>query len=321
MPTTQSFGMVPIGMKSAFSFDVTNMGGADAGKIAFSLEGINISEFSAVPDASCNDPLKANFTCSITVTFSPTLVGAKTASLRVTASPGGFAKADLTASAVPASMLGTISLMPSTPDPFGSVAVGDSSSGFFLLKNDGTTDIGKIAPTISGSSNEFTLTDNSCPDTLPAGAVCALTVKFSPLVIGRRTANLQVFAPPGAFATAPLSGLGTSGAQLRISPSSRSFGSRQVNSTSTFPTPQTFTVTNAGPTTGPLTVVVEGPDMADFQIVQNFCQNVTLVQGQAGCTISVRFNPITTRGAKIADIGVSATPGGVVRATITGNAL
>jgi hypothetical protein len=206
-PTSQSFGDVPIGMKSAFAFDVKNVGGAEAGKISYSLEGINISEFTVVPDASCAVPLRPGFTCSMIVTFTPMRPGPKTASLRVTASPGGFAKADLTASALMMTTDTTINLSSPSPDPFGTVEVGKSSTGVFVVKNTGTMiAAGKVMPVISGSNaSEFAITDNACPAMLGPGASCGLTVTFTPLLAGRRTANLQVTAFPGGFAILPIS--------------------------------------------------------------------------------------------------------------------
>jgi hypothetical protein len=186
------------------------------------------------------------------------------------------------------------------------------------VKNEGTTATGKPVPTITGAnSTEFILTDNSCPDMLPISGVCSVTVKFTPTFAGSRAATLQVYAPPSGFATVSMRATALSGALLRMNTTSRSFGTRKVNSTTSFPTPQTFTVTNIGPPSGPVNVVVEGPDAADFQIVQNFCQNMSLQQNSGGCTISVRFNPLTV-GNKLANLTVSANPGGAVHATLTG---
>jgi hypothetical protein len=319
-PTSQSFGTIPLGMRSAFSFDVTNVGGADTGKIGVSLEGLNISEFTVQPDASCNEALKPNFTCSITVTFVPTLAGAKTASLRVTSSPGGLAKADLTANAMSASTSGMLSVSSPAPDPFGTVAVGESSSGFFVVENKGMVQAGKVMPSISGSnSTEFVVTDNGCPDKLDAGGQCSITVRFTPQLSGRRTANLQVTAFPGGFATLPLSGNAAATVSLLISPTTRNFGSRAVGNQAG--TIQEFQVRISGTITtmtGPLTVVVEGADAPNFQIVYNECQNTTLYQSRTSCRVGLRFVPVSM-GQKTASLTATATPGGVARATLYGN--
>lgn len=320
-PTSQNFGMIPIGMKSAFSFDVTNTGGADAGKINVSLEGLNISEFMVQPDASCNEALKPNFTCSITVTFTPTLIGTKAASLRVTASPGGLAKSELTAAAITNVGTGQIVLSSPSPDPFGTVTIGDTSTGFFIVENRGTMAAGKVMPTISGSSaTEFTVVDNGCPDKLDSAQQCPITVRFNPQVVGTRTSNLQVTAIPGGFASLVLRGTSVAGAQLRISPFSRQFSDRVIGSTSNVQT-QTFTVTNIGTgITGPLMVAIESVDpthASSFELFgANDCQGQALLQGRT-CRVDVRFLP-KLRGYLSATLAVTATPGGVVRGTMTG---
>jgi hypothetical protein len=318
-PTSQSFGMVPLGMKSAFSFDVTNEGGSDAGKVAVSLEGMNFTEFSVATDASCDMPLQPGVSCGITITFSPTLAGPKTASLRVSSSPGGFDKAELSATAI--TSLGQISLSSPSPDPFGTVTVGESSTGFFVVENKGTAAAGKVMPSVSGSSSaEFVVMDNSCPDHLDPSQQCGVTVRFSPQFIGRRTGNLQVNALPGGFATLPIGGNAVANAQLRISPQSRNFSDRVIGSTSNIQT-QSFIVTNIGAgTTGPLMVSIEAVDpnqAASFELFGiNDCMNMPLLQNRT-CRVDVRFLP-KIRGFLSGNIVVQAQPGGTVRASMTG---
>jgi hypothetical protein len=318
-PVSQNFGNLPLGMKSAFSFEVSNEGGADAGKITASLQGINISEFSLAADPSCDLPLVPGTSCGITVTYAPTTIGTKTVSLRVAASPGGSVKADLSASAQPMSMGSLISVTSPAPDPFGTLAVGDSSTGFFVVENKGMTAVGKVMATVSGSNaSEFTITDNGCPATLDIGAVCGITVRFAPEFAGRRTANLQATALPAAFAILPIAGSASAAPTLRISPTTRNFGNRNVGSTTGTVSEFIISSSSSLSTTGALNVVVEGTDAPNWQVVYNECQNVQLMQGRTSCRVGLRFVPVST-GNKTASLAASATPGGVVRATIYGN--
>jgi hypothetical protein len=318
-PTAQSFGMVPLGMKSAFSFDVTNIGGSTAGKLAVTLEGMNFTEFTVTTDASCDTPLEPQVSCGVTVTFSPTLAGSKTANLRVAASPGGFAKAELTATAVTA--LGQISLTSPSPDPFGTVTVGEMSTGFFVVENKGTAPTGKVMPSVSGSnSTEFVVQDNSCPDMLQPSQQCGITVRFTPAFIGRRTGNLQVNALPGGFATLPIGGNAVANAQLSITPQSRAFSDRVIASTSNIQT-QSFTIRNIGAgNTGPLMVSIEAVDpnqASSFELFGvNDCANMSLTQNRT-CRVDVRFLP-KVRGFLSANLLVQGVPGGMIRASMTG---
>jgi hypothetical protein len=320
-PAAQSFGDVPIGMKSSFAFVVTNVGGADAGKIAAFFEGMDVTEFVVTPDASCVAPLAPMSTCSLSVTFTPMRVGPKTASLRVTASPGGFATAALTGNGVTTPTDTTIMLSSPAPDPFATIEVGSSSTGLFVVKNTSTMiATGKITPTISGSNaNEFAITGNACPDALPPGMSCVLTVKFTPMFSGRRTANLQVTALPGGFAILPISGNAIVSDMLSISPTTRNFNTVTIGQPSTT---QSFQVRSLGTTpTDPLMVDLEGTDMNNFQITYNDCQNQSLGQSRPTCRIDVRFAPQLPGGTnlqKSAALGVSAGPGQVVRASLYG---
>jgi hypothetical protein len=318
-PTAQSFGMVPLGMKSAYSFEVKNLGETPAGKPAFSLEGQNFTEFSLTADPSCAQPLEGGFSCAVTVSFAPTLPGAKTASLRVTSSPGGLARVDLNGTGISLNTQGMLTLTSPLPDPFGTVSAGESSVGFFVVENKGTMPTGKINATISGSNaTEFTVAENGCPDMLPVSSQCGISVRFSPVFAGRRTANLQVSAFPGGFATLPLSGNAITPLQLRISPTARNFGNRTVGSTTMTPVDFVVSAFGAG-FTGPLATVIEGADAGSFQIVYDDCKGVTL-RGGMSCRLSVRFIPMSA-GAKSATLGASGSPGGVVRSSLTGTGI
>jgi len=313
-PTSQTFGMVPLGMKSAFSFDVTNEGGSPTGKVSVSLEGMNFTEFTVATDPSCDQPLEPMVSCGITVTFSPTLAGTKTASLLVAASPGGFVKAELSATAI--TSLGQISLTSPSPDPFGTVTVGESSTGFFVVENKGNAAAGKVMPSVSGSSsNEFVVMDNSCPDKLDPSQQCGLTVRFTPQFIGNRTANLQVNSLPGGFATLPMRGNAVASAQLRVTPQSRNFSDRVIGSTSNIQT-QTFIITNTGTgSTGPLGISIEALDpthVTSFELFGiNDCMNMPLTQNRT-CRVDVRFLP-KVRGFLSANLVIMSNPGGTVR--------
>ena len=54
----------------------------------------------------------------------------------------------------------------------------------------------------------------------------------------------------------------------------------------------------------------------NFQLVATDCQNMNL-QRNLSCTVRIRFAPIVV-GNLTAFIAASATPGGVVRATLNG---
>jgi hypothetical protein len=205
-PASQPFGFVRVGTTSSARFQVTNTGGAPTGKLDIIVEGTNAAEFTAKGDASCVVPLDPGVSCGITVAFTPAAPGAKAATLRVAATPGGFATVDLTGTGVPATQ-GDLTLTAPSPNPFGTVVVGGSSAATFVVKNTGTATFGMVMANIAGTnSNEFTVSNNACAASLPPAGTCEITVKFQPAVVGNRTAVLQVSASPGGFATLQIGG-------------------------------------------------------------------------------------------------------------------
>lgn len=326
-PTMQDFGSVPFGMTSVQQFTVTNNGGQASSKPAVNLVGASSAGF-AITTNTCTDVLNPGDICTILVTFSPTIqsgAGAKTASLSVLATAGGNLTAALTGTATTAVMQGMLALTSvAGADPFGSVSVGGSATAFFSVQNTGAVPAGKVTATLAGSGNEFTVSNNGCPDMLGIMETCLVQVTFTPVLQGRRTATLQAIANPGGFATLPLSGNATAGALLSVTPNFLSFGNHRIG-TNTTATPTTFTVRNIGSdVSGPLMVTLEGTGMNDFQIVATDCNNTVLQPRGNSCTVRIRFVPTTAliapprSNSVLADLGIAATPGGVVRATLTG---
>ncbi|HEY2901567.1 MAG TPA: choice-of-anchor D domain-containing protein [Polyangia bacterium] len=314
MPSTLAFGSVPVGMHSAATISIQNPGGAATGTVAYTLTGVNFSEFSV--DSSNCAMLPPGATCSLTVTFSPSQPGAKAASLRADAAPGGSASADITATAISPSSLEMLSVTAAAMDPFGTVPLGQASSAVFVVQNKGVAAAGRINGSIGGTNFvDFAVTDNSCPMSLDAGGSCSITVSFLPLGTGTRTGNLQVAAMPGGFASLALTAIAVDGATLGLSLNTKSFGTLGVNAGDSAPT--TFTVTNTGATSsGPLAVALEGTDATSFNISFSDCPLAALASGKT-CHVDVRFNPATT-GNKVASLSVTATPGGVARASLYG---
>jgi len=318
-PTTQDFGSVQFGMTNVLQFTVTNTGGQVSGKLNTSIVGASSAGFS-ISNTTCVDVLMPSDICTILVTFAPTApngVGQKTALLNVSAPMGGNLTATLTGNAgavVTQGMLALVSI--GGMSPFGQVSIGASGTAVFSVQNNGTMPTGKIMASLAGSGNEFAVSNNGCPDMLGINETCLLTVTFTPQVAGTRQAILQVFASPGGFATLQVTGTATSGPLLSITPNFYSFGTRTIGSTTTT-TPTLFTVRNIGSdVSGPLNIQLEGADMGNFQLVATDCQNMNL-QRNLSCTVRIRFAPIVV-GNLTAFIAASATPGGVVRATLNG---
>lgn len=309
-PTTHAFGTVAIGASSpSQSFAVTNTGQSTSGTLAVTMTGTNPGDF-AIDANTCTGTLAAGAACSVSVHLAPTAVGARKATLSITGTPGGTAKATLTGTG------GTAKLVLSpTSHGYGAVTIGAASpTQSFTLTNTGVGTSGPVTVTLAGTNAaDYSVASSTCGAAIPAGSSCTVGVVFAPTAAGTRTATLTASATPGGTLTAPLTGTGAARALLSISPTTSDFGTVIEGTNSA---DQTFTVTNTGlGTSGLITLGIGGTDPASFVQDSTTC-GPKLAIG-ASCTVSVHFAPAT---AAIYDATLSATasPGGTATTTMKG---
>jgi hypothetical protein len=320
-PTMQEFGSVQFGMTNVQPFTVKNDGGQASGKLSANIIGASSAGFS-ISNNTCVDVLNPGETCNILVTFAPMAgngPGPKMSLLSVTAPMGGNLTASLSGTATAAVVQGMLALLPiAGSNSFGTVTIGNMATAVYSVQNNGNAPTGKIMATVSGPGNEFAVTNNGCPDTLAIGETCLLTITFTPQNVGAKSASLQVFANPGGFAAVSLSATALVGPVLTITPTFFSFGTHTINTNQTA-TPTVFTVRNSGnDVSGPVSVMLEGTDMGNFQIVATDCQNLVLQpRNQNSCSVRVRFVPIAV-GTFAPYLTAVANPGNTVRATLSG---
>ncbi len=311
-PTSQDFGTTVTNAQSEATFVVRNGGEVATGMVMVTLGGANAAEFSLPTDNCSGAALAPAATCSVTVRFLPTTMGAKAATLRVRATPGGDITATLQGTAVPP---GALSLAPASAD-FGGVVLGSSSSTLtFTATNTGGAATGLITVALGGTSaNQFAKISDTCSATsvAPAGT-CTVSYQLRPTTAGGKTASLVISASPGGTATASLTGAGLAPAQLSGSATTAALGTVDVGFSGL---PFTWTITNVGGVpTGVVATSITG-DGADFTVGGN-C-NSALAPNQS-CQITVTLSP-TTGGAKSLTISVAGTPGGSVQLVASGTA-
>jgi len=311
-PTEHDFGSVLQGTPSAtIDFLVTNTGGSASGTLTTSLSGPNAADFMMTANTCMNNTLAASATCTITARLTPSAPGPRTASLTVSATPGGNATASLSGAGLgPANL----TILPATHD-FGGVVTGQSAAQTFTVTNNGGVASAAATSTLSGAdSGQFSILGDTCGAAIPPAGTCRVTVGFAPTTTGSKVARLNVSASPGGTAMSDLMGSGVAPGNLSINPSSHDYGSIvQGGMTATF----AYVVTNTGGAdTGMLAVTLPG---SDFTRTTDGCNGQVLTSG-ANCTISVRFNP-GTPGPKSVNMQVSATPGGIASANLTGTGL
>ncbi|MBV8945592.1 MAG: choice-of-anchor D domain-containing protein [Solirubrobacterales bacterium] len=186
---------------------------------------------------------------------------------------------------------------------FGAQQTGTSSGPQTVtLSNTGSAALSISSISFTGTNaGDFSQTNN-CPSSLANGANCTISVSFAPTGAGIRAASLQVTDNASdSPESVSLSGTGTA-PTVALAPSSLTFGSQLVGTTSGA---QTVTLTNSG--TAPLTVSsisVTGANAGDFAEANSCPIAPATLAVNGSCTISATFAP-TAAGGRTAAIQVA----------------
>jgi hypothetical protein len=186
---------------------------------------------------------------------------------------------------------------------FGNQRVGTTSSSQpATLTNSGNAALSITGIAVTGTNAADYAQSNTCPASLAAGASCTISVTFTPSATGSRAASVTVTDnAAGSPHTVSLTGAGTQPA-VTLAPTSVSFGSQVVGTTSA---PQTATLTNSG--TAPLaisSILLGGTNSANFAQTNNCPLVPSLLAAGASCTISATFTPSAT-GSRSATVTIT----------------
>ena len=271
-PTTMNFGSQAIGGKSTQAVTVTNSGGA-----ALLISSIGVSDngdFAAT--SNCPASLAPNASCTVSVTFSPSALGNRNATLNVTTNAGSPQTVPLAGSGTGLAQV----LLAPTAVNFASQPIGSSSTQTIRVTNSGTAAL--LTSSIGVSNNgDFAATSN-CPASLAPNASCTVSVTFSPSALGNRAATLNI-ATNTAPQIVPLAGSGTGLAQVLLAPTAVNFASQPIGSSST----QTIRVANSG-TAALLISSIGVSNNGDFAATSNCPASLA---PNASCTVSITFSP------------------------------
>jgi len=292
-PTSLNFGNLAAGtISAAKTVTLTNSG---TGPLA--INSITASGDFAQTN-NCSSPLASKKSCTVNVTFNPSIAGAITGALTFSDSA--------TTSPQLIKLTGTgivpLSFSPSSL-AFSSVAVGQTSAKTITVTNKQTAAISLSPSTSTG----YSVTGGTCGSSLNAGASCTITVTFTPEFTGAANGALAV-ATNGAFSpqVVALTGSGTGGPTVSLSFS---------------PTSLTFTATGIGGTSAPKTVIVTNKSTGSVTINSISASSDYTAVGSgtspcggalaksAKCTFSVTFTPSGT-GAIKGSVGVASSGAG-----------
>jgi hypothetical protein len=252
---------------------------------------------------TCGTSIAAGGRCVITITFKPTVLGARTGTVVITdnSTTGTTQTITLTGTGI-----APITVTPASHS-FGSVGEGTTSAAYsFTVRNYQAT---AAALTISTAA-PFAQT-NTCGISLAANSTCSISATFSPTTAGAQTGSITVtYTGIGSPQMVALTGSGVT--PITITPASRAFGSVVQGTTSAA---KTFTVRNYTTAAMPITVS-DPPEFPDPGC------GTSLAAG-ASCTLSVTFAPTpTATGAQTGTISVAYSGlGSPQSVTVTGTAV
>jgi hypothetical protein len=221
VPTSLAFAMSSpyqaIGSSTAAqSVTVTNIGTGTLEISNIAITGTNLSDFSQTNN--CSAVLASGGTCTISVVFTPSAAGARSAALTIidnaANSPHNIPLQGTGAGAAGSGTTSSGSIKFSSTATFSSTGVGiASASQTVILTNTSSTSTLAI-PGFVMSNTDFTQTNN-CPASLPSNnATCSIQVIFTPSVTTTETGTLTVSGTtsPSVSLTGGISTTGTTGA-------------------------------------------------------------------------------------------------------------
>ena len=276
----------------------------NTGTAVLNIGGITSSSADFAQTNACGASLGAGLSCTISVSFKPTTLGAKTATISVSDTAAGSPHSvSLSGNAV-AAPAPAITLTPNTGLTFGNVTVGTASAmQTVTLKNTGTANLTLTTISVAGTNGPDFSKAGSCANgaTVAANATCTVTVTFTPSAVGARTGSVAITSNAPA-ANIALSGTGISVAtpQVSLTPTSVAFGNQTVNTTSTA---KMVTLTNSGSAALTISSIAASGEFAQ----SNNC-GASLGTGLS-CTINVTFAP-TTVASKTGSITITNNASG-----------
>ena len=259
---------------------------------ALPLSGIGpVGDF-GVTNNTCGAILPSNTTCSFNVTFTPTALGSRTATMNIVAG----------STSLPLALAGTgvlnVAVLLRSSITWGSQGLGQSTIPEYNEVGNFTGNT--IA--LSGIANvgDFNLTDSTCGATLANNAKCYFHVAFTPTATGTRTATMNIVAGTTALPLA-LRGVGVpNGVSLMRNSITSAFNEQGVFQTSAGQYNEVSNFTGNAVSLSGL-----GP-AGDFDVTNSNCG--AILPNNTTCSFNVTFTP-TALGLRTATMNIVA--GGV----------
>ena len=206
VPAKLAVGKSTLGNSVSKDLDVKNAGKADLFIDSVSVSGANPGDFAPGASTCPAGGLAPKGKCTIAVEFTPSALGARSATLTLHDNAGTGAQN----AAVSGTGLADVVVSPARI-AYGTVKLSAKKSKTVKVKNAGPVEVA-LSESITGSNaGDFAVRGGTCAAALAAKASCTYIVTFTPGATGARTATLSVTASPDLLSphNVSLSGAGS----------------------------------------------------------------------------------------------------------------
>jgi len=291
-----TFAQTTVGQTSGpQTITLKNIGNQPVNFTSIVVSGANAGDFHE-SDTCMNPPvLTPNQSCLVSITYSPAAAGTSQASITVSSNAADSPQTiSLSGTAIaPPPPAPQVTFTPTSIAFPGNTAEGTTSAPIVLtLTNSGNASL-HITTSVLGGSNapDFALSNSACAGTINAGANCSVSITFTPLATGFRSATWTV-TDDAANSPQVVSISGTAQAaaapQVTLIPSNILFSGNTTQGTAS--TPIALTLTNSGSAALHIsTTALGGSNASDFVLGNSTCTGT--INSGANCTVSVTFTP------------------------------
>ncbi len=319
VPQSVTAALTTVGVTNSDSYlKVFNSGSAVVTISSFTITGVNAADF-AISSTNCTSPLAPGNQCYFYINFTPSAMGVRTATLQIFDDATGSPQS-ISLNGVGQASSKMLALPPPTELPLTTVGV-TSQNSFLYVTNVGTATVTLGAVSIVGANAaDFALVSNNCTAglTIVPGSSCYFYVNFTPLLIGTRSATIQITDDAaGGTQSIPLSGVSQGLTRTAdVSPSSLVFGTIAVGSTQ-----YDFVTALVNTGSGQITIsgtAFTGLNASDFAIDTTDCTAQSQLAPANSCYVYVNFTPSAT-GPRTASLVITDNAtGGSQTVTLSG---
>jgi Abnormal spindle-like microcephaly-assoc'd, ASPM-SPD-2-Hydin len=293
---------------AAQTITLTNSGAGTLSLTSLSTGGTNAADFTRGGTCVDGGTVAPMATCTITYTFTPGALGARTGTLTIVSNnPGGSVVVALTGTGV--GNTPAIAINPTTLT-FSTVLGQTSAVQNITVSNAGGGTLNVTGAALAAANAAYMVT-NGCTAGLATNASCTIGVSFTPAALGANNATLNItHDAAGSPSSVTLTGTGVSAVPVvSRNPATLNFPLTAVGQQSAT---QRVTFSNAGPGAATISTIVPSAGFATAAPVTGACANGAAVAAGASCFVDVRFVPAAAGSANgTLTINSSGTPAAI----------